>query len=77
MCDEKELDTTEEVQVLFSDDIQILEDRLADIIVAMGLPEEQTNAVLRLINDVLEEHHAEILDTFEGVYQDDAEEVTQ
>jgi hypothetical protein len=65
MCDEKEIETTEEIQILFTDDVEILEDRLTDIIIAMGLPEEQTDAVLRLIDDVLAEHHANILDTFE------------
>ena len=63
MCDEKVLELEEEIPVLFSEDIEILEDRLTDIIVAMGLPEEQTEAVLRLISDVLEAHHADILDT--------------
>lgn len=74
MCDEKELDQSEEVQLLFSDDIEILEDRLQDIIMAMGLPQEQTNAALRLVNDVLEDHHTDILDTFEGIVQDQSEE---
>jgi hypothetical protein len=74
MCDEKEIEMTDEIQVLFSDDIEILEDRLTDIIVAMGLPEEQTNAVLRLINDVLEDHHADILDTFEDTLEDEDDE---
>ncbi|VBB09063.1 Hypothetical protein LUCI_4349 [Lucifera butyrica] len=66
-CDEEELETAEEPQVLFTDDIDILEDRLTDIIVAAGLPEEQREAVLRLISDALEDHHADILDTFEDV----------
>ncbi|MDR3565663.1 MAG: hypothetical protein P4N59_30075 [Negativicutes bacterium] len=76
MCDGKELETMEEIPVLFSDDIEILEDRLTDIVVAMGLPEEQTNAVLRLMNDVLEDHHADILDTFEATLKDEDEEET-
>jgi hypothetical protein len=76
MCGEKELEMMEEIPVLFSDDIEILEDRLTDVILAMGLPEEQTNAVLRLINDALEEHHANILDTFEDTLGDvEAEEI--
>ena len=65
MCDEKDLETTEEIQILFTDDVEILEDRLTDIILAMGLPQEQADAVLRLIDDALGEHHADILDTFE------------
>ncbi|MDR3564533.1 MAG: hypothetical protein P4N41_09815 [Negativicutes bacterium] len=77
MSDEKELETTEEIPVLFSDDIEILEDRLTDVIVAMGLPEEQTSAVLRLISDMLEDHHADILDTFEGTLGDEDEEAAQ
>jgi hypothetical protein len=72
-CDEKEL-VDEEISVLFTEDVDILEDRLTDIIVAMGLPEEQTSAVLRLINDALEEHHANILDTFEDVLGEEEEE---
>jgi hypothetical protein len=71
MCDEKDLEMTDEIPVLFSDDIEILESRLTDIIVAMGLPETQTQAVLNLINDVLEDHHADILDTFESAIHDD------
>lgn len=74
MCEEKELEATEEIQVLFSDDIQILEDRIADVILAMGLPEEQTDAVLRLMNDAIEAHHLDILDTFEDIYQNKEEE---
>lgn len=76
MCDEKELETTEEaeVQVLFTDDVEILEDRLTDIIIAMGLPEDQTEAVLRLIDDALAEHHLNILDTFEEVLGEEEEE---
>lgn len=72
-CDEKEL-ADEEINVLFTEDVDILEDRLTDIVVAMGLPEEQTSAVLRLINDALEEHHTNILDTFEDVLGDSEEE---
>ena len=65
MCDEQEPEMTDEIPVLFTDDVELLEDRLMDIIIAMGLPEEQANAVLRLINDAVEEHHQNILDTFE------------
>lgn len=67
MCDEHNHDPemTDEIPVLFTDDVELLGDRLMDIIIAMGLPEEQTNAVLRLINDAVEEHHQNILDTFE------------
>ncbi|MBP2635924.1 MAG: hypothetical protein H6Q72_1831 [Firmicutes bacterium] len=67
MCDEHDRDPemTDEIPVLFTDDVELLGDRLMDIIIAMGLPEEQTNAVLRLINDAVEEHHQNILDTFE------------
>lgn len=71
-CDEKEL-VDEDINVLFTEDVDILEDRLTDIIVAMGLPEEQTSAVLRLISDALEEHHANILDTFEDVLGEEEE----
>lgn len=77
MCDMKDIETTEELQVLFTEDIDVLEDRLTDIIIAMGLPEEQTNAVLRLINDAMEDHHLNILDTFEetlGVKDDEETE---
>jgi signal transduction protein with GAF and PtsI domain len=72
MCNDKEMETTEEIQVLFSDDIEIFEARLADIIIAMGLPEEQANSVLRLIDDAMEDHHANILDTFEHFLEDAA-----
>ncbi|TWH46263.1 hypothetical protein [Sporomusa sp. KB1] len=65
MCDELEPEMTDEIPVLFTDDVELLGDRLMDIIIAMGLPEEQTNAALRLINDAVEEHHENILDTFE------------
>jgi hypothetical protein len=77
MCDEKELETAEEIEVLFTDDVEILEDRLTDIIIAMGLPEEQTNAILRLIDDALVEHHANILDTFEDILADGDDEATE
>lgn len=78
MCNEAELEIDEEIQVLFTEDIEILEDRLNDIIIAMGLPEEQTNAVLRLISDSLVEHHFNILDTYEDVLEDEEyEEVTE
>lgn len=68
MCEEKhvaEMEDMEEIPVLFEEDIDILEDRLDDIIMAIGLPEEQTNAILRLISDALDEHHNNILDTYE------------
>jgi hypothetical protein len=65
MCNEKVLTDDVEIPALFMDDLEILEDRLTDIILAIGLPEEQTSAVLRLITDALEEHHNNILDTFE------------
>jgi hypothetical protein len=81
MCDDKELGLAEEIPVIFSDDVEILEDRLTDIIMAMGLPEEQTSAVLRLISDAIEQHHADILDTLEYTMGDDegeeAEEVEE
>ncbi|MBO5245235.1 MAG: hypothetical protein J6B02_03960 [Selenomonadales bacterium] len=71
MCDEKFVDEMEEeVPVLFEEDIDILEDRLDDIIMAIGLPEEQTNAILRLISDALDEHHNNILDTYEELEED-------
>jgi len=74
MCDERDLEMTDEIPVLFTDDVELLGDRLMDIIIAMGLPEEQTNAVLRLINDAVEEHHQNILDTFEDTLEDIPEE---
>lgn len=75
MCNENEVEIDEEIQVLFTEDIEILEDRLNDIVLAMGLPEEQTNAVLRLISDSLVEHHFNILDTYEEVLEElDCEE---
>lgn len=75
MCNETDIEVDEEIQVLFTEDIEILEDRLNDIILAMGLPEEQTNAVLRLISDSLVEHHFNILDSYEEVLEElDAEE---
>jgi hypothetical protein len=77
MCDEKDLETTEEIRIVFTDDVEILEDRLTDIILAMGLPEEQANAVLRLIDDALVEHHANILDTFEDILGDSDDEATE
>ena len=68
MCEEKCLEEMEqEVPVLFEEDIDILEDRLDDIIMAIGLPEEQTNAILRLISDALDEHHNNNLDTYEDL----------
>jgi hypothetical protein len=77
MCDEKDPEMTEEIQILFTDDVEILEDRLTDIILAMGLPEEQTDAVLRLIDDALAEHHADILDTFEEFLEFGEDEETE
>ena len=74
MCDELEPEMTDEIPVLFTDDVELLGDRLMDIIIAMGLPEEQTNAALRLINDAVEEHHENILDTFEDTITIDEEE---
>ena len=74
MCNEAEVEIDEEIQVLFTEDVEILEDRLNDIILAMGLPEEQTNAVLRLISDSLVEHHFNILDTYEDVLEEQEEE---
>jgi hypothetical protein len=70
MTDAKELEVLGEIPVLFSDDVELLEDRLADIVLAMGLPEEQSNAVLRLMTDTVEHHHRDILDTFEGTLSD-------
>ena len=71
MCEEKCLEEMEqEVPVLFEEDIDILEDRLDDIIMAIGLPEEQTNAILRLISDALDEHHNNILDTYEELEEE-------
>lgn len=71
MCDEKCMEEMEEeVPVLFEEDIDILEDRLDDIIMAIGLPEEQTNAILRLISDALDEHHNNILDTYEELEEE-------
>lgn len=56
MCNETELEMDEDIQVLFTEDIEILEDRAEwHCIIAMGLPEEQTNAVLRPISDSLVE----------------------
>jgi len=79
MCNDAEVEIDEEIQILFTEDIEILEDRLNDIILAMGLPEEQTNAVLRLVSDSLVEHHFNILDTYEEVLdeQDEDGEVTE
>jgi len=79
MCNEEELEIDEEIQILFTEDIEILEDRLNDIVMAMGLPEEQTNAVLRLVSDSLIDHHFNILDTYEEVLdeQDEDDEVTE
>lgn len=74
MCDEKEIDLEEEISVIFADDIEILEDRLTDIVLTIGLPEEQTSAILRLISDAIEQHHADILDTLEYTMGDEDEE---
>jgi len=63
----EELPEEDELAVLFTDDVELLEDRLTDIIHTMGLPEQQRKAALRLINVALEEHHTNILDTFESV----------
>lgn len=65
MCDQQEFVDNIEIPALFMDDLELLEDRLTDIIAAMGLPEEQTAAVLRLITDALEEYHSNILGSFE------------
>lgn len=77
MCNENEVEIDEEIQVLFTEDIEILEDRLNDIVIAMGLPEEQTNAVLRLVSDSLVEHHFNILDTYEDILEEYDEEVSE
>jgi len=70
---ESDLETTGEIQVFFSDEIEILAERLSDVIMAMGLPEEQTDAVLRLIGDIVEDHHSDILDAFEETIEDEGE----
>lgn len=78
MCDNKDMELEEEISVIFSDDIEILEDRLTDIILALGLPEEQASAILRLIGDAVEQHHSDILDTLEyTLAEDEAVEVTE
>lgn len=74
MCDEQELEMTDDISVLFTDDVELLGDRLMDIIIALGLPEDQTNAVLRLIEDAMEDHHRNILDTFEGTLDSESNE---
>ncbi len=76
MDDAKDLEVLEDIPVLFSDDVEILEDRLTDIVLAIGLPEEQAGAVLRLISEAMEHHHQDILDTFESTLQD-AEEMEE
>lgn len=73
---EKNYETNEEIPVLFTEDVELLEDRLTDIIIAMGLPDEQTSAVLRLIADTIEEHHMNILDTFEFTLGDEEDAET-
>ena len=79
MCNEADVEIDEEIQILFTEDIEILEDRLNDIVIAMGLPEEQTNAVSRLVSDSLIEHHFNILDTYEEDLdeQDEDDEVIE
>ncbi len=67
MCDEQKPEMTDEIPVLFTDDVELLSDRLMDIIMALGLPENQTNAILRLIDDAVVDHHENILDTFEDI----------
>ncbi|MDF2636405.1 MAG: hypothetical protein K0R78_3279 [Pelosinus sp.] len=74
MCDEQEIETTDEIPVLFTADIELLGARLTDIITAMGLPEDRTNAVIRLIYDAVEDHHEGILDTFDNVSEIEQEE---
>ncbi|MDF2571082.1 MAG: hypothetical protein K0R55_2686 [Sporomusa sp.] len=75
MCDEQDVETSDEASVLFTDDVELLGDRLTDIVFTMGLPEEQTNAVMRLIYDALEDHHQDILDTFEdSIFVEEEEE---
>ncbi len=76
MCcdDEKDLEMTDEIPVLFSEDMDLLEDTLEDIILAMGLPEQQTAAVLRLISDAVDTHHGNVLDTFESTLDCEEEE---
>ncbi|MDD4601408.1 hypothetical protein SDC9_11446 [bioreactor metagenome] len=75
MCDEQEFENADDdISVLFTDDVELLGDRLMDIVIAIGLPEEQTNAVLRLINDAVEDHHQNILDTFEDTVIDNEDE---
>lgn len=77
MCDDKILEDSDEIPVLFTEDIDLLEDCLTDVILAMGLPETQTNAVLRLISDALEDHHANLLDTFESTLGEEEEEADE
>lgn len=77
MCELEEVETAEEIPVLFTDEMDILEDRLTDIVLAAGLPEEQTNAILRLINDALEEHHYDLLEVVEDMLAEDDEEETE
>lgn len=77
MHEEENPELTDEIPVLFTDEVELLEDRLADIIVAMGLPEGQTAAVLRLVSDALEEHHLTLLDTFEEIIADEDEDKVQ
>lgn len=76
MCcdDEKDLEMTDEIPVLFSEDMDLLEDTLEDIVLAMGLPEQQTAAVLRLISDAVDTHHGNVLDTFESTLDCEEEE---
>ena len=70
MCNEVEVELDEVIPILFMEDIEILESRLTDIITAMGLPEEQTNAALSLMDAALNRHHENILDTYEDSYEE-------
>lgn len=74
MCEDKELELTDEIPVLFSDDMDLLEDTLTDIVLAMGLPEQQTAAVLRLFSDAIDTHHGNVLDTFESTLDEEEED---
>ena len=74
MSNDNEFEANADIEVLFTEDLELLEDHLSDIILAIGLPEEQTNSILRLIDDALENHHANILDTVEQFLSDEEEE---
>ncbi|MBP1764083.1 MAG: hypothetical protein H6Q65_1141 [Firmicutes bacterium] len=69
-----EFENNEDIEILFTEDLELLEDHLSDIILAIGLPEEQTNSILRLIDDALENHHANILDTVEQFLSEEEED---